>query len=157
MELLFLLAFILHNIEEGLWLPRWSEYAGKYHPQVSKQEFHFALMVVTSAGYLITYIFLLWGQSIETIKNLYLGFVLMMSLNSIFPHLLATIFLRRYAPGTLTGVLLILPVGVTIIINNIKLGTPLSSVFISGIIVTVLIVASLRPLFKLGSKLIDDY
>lgn len=157
MELLFLMAFTLHNIEEGLWLPRWSKYAGKYHPQVSKREFHFALIVVTSVGYFITFIFLLFGQSSEAIRSIFLGFVLMMSLNSIFPHLLATIILRRYAPGTLTGMLLTLPVGVTIIINNVKLGIPLSSILISGVIITVLTIASLQLLFKLASKLIDDY
>lgn len=157
MELFFLLAFTLHNIEEGLWLPKWSKYAGKYHPQVSNQEFHFALVVVTSIGYFITFLFLLFGQSIELVRYVFLGFVLMMSLNSIFPHLLATIVLKRYAPGTLTGLLLNLPVGITIIINNLELGIQLASVFISGVIVTVLTVASLRALFKLGRKLIDDY
>jgi hypothetical protein len=157
MEVFFLLAFTLHNIEEGLWLPRWSKYAGKYHPQVSNRELHFALIVVTSAGYFITFLFLLFGHSSEAIRSVFLGFVLMMSLNSIFPHLLATIVLRRYAPGTLTGVLLNLPLGVTIIINNLESGIQLSAILISGLIVTVLTFVSLRPLFKLGSKLIDDY
>jgi hypothetical protein len=50
MELIFLLSFSLHNIEEGLWLPGWSKYAGKYHPQVSKHEFHFALMQQLFSG-----------------------------------------------------------------------------------------------------------
>jgi len=42
MEWLFLLAFTLHNIEEGIWLPKWSKHAKKYYSPVSNREFHFA-------------------------------------------------------------------------------------------------------------------
>ena len=122
LELLFLLSFTLHNIEEGIWLPRWSKHAGKYHAQVSNREFHFALVVITTFGYSITFISLLFGQFYNAVNYIYLGFILMMCLNSIFQHLLATIFLRRYAPGTLTGLLLNLPIGVVIIIKNLESG-----------------------------------
>ena len=157
MELLFLLAFTLHNIEEGLWLPNWSKNAGKYHLQVSNREFHFALIVITSVGYFITFIFLLYGQFIEVAKYAFLGFVLMMSFNSIFPHLIGTIVLQRYAPGTFTGLLLNLPIGIAIIIKSLGDGAQLNLILISGALVTVVTVASLRPLFKLGNKLIDEY
>jgi hypothetical protein len=157
LELMFLLAFTLHNIEEGIWLPRWSKYAGKYHPQVKNNEFHFALIVVTTAGYILTFLFLVFGQSVEIIKYLYLGFLSMMCLNAIFPHFIATILLKRYAPGTLTGLLLNLPIGMTIVLNHMKAGIQLDKLIFSIIIVTILIVASLRPLFRIGSKLIDQY
>lgn len=157
MEVMFLLAFTLHNIEEGIWLPKWSKYAGKYHPEVSNNEFHFALFTITTAGYLLTFLFLVWGQSVEIIKYLYLGFLLMMCLNAIFPHLVATIVLRRYAPGTLTGSLLNMPIGMTIVLNNLKDGVQLDKLVISLLVVTIITVASLRPLFRIGSKLIDKY
>ncbi|MCC5467340.1 HXXEE domain-containing protein [Pelosinus baikalensis] len=157
MELLFLLSFTLHNIEEGIWLPRWSQYVGPYHPQVSNREFHFALLTITSVGYLLTFMSLQFGQSIETIQCIYLGFIVMMCLNSVFPHLLATIVLKKYAPGTLTGLLLNLPIGTTIIMKNIEAGVPRHSILIAGIIVSVLTSISLRLLFKMGSKLIDEY
>ena len=38
-ELLFLLGFSLHNLEEALWLPEWSKHARKYHKEVSKNYF----------------------------------------------------------------------------------------------------------------------
>ncbi|MBP2642518.1 MAG: hypothetical protein H6Q67_405 [Firmicutes bacterium] len=157
MELLFLLAFSLHNIEEGLWLPRWSKYTEKYYAQVSNAEFHFALLVITSIGFLITFLFLLFGQSFEAIKYIFLGFVLMMSFNAIFPHLIATIALRRYAPGTLTGILLNLPIGIAIIIKSLGNGTQIYWIILSCVVITVLSMASLRPLFRIGSKLIDKY
>ena len=35
-ELLFLLGFTLHNLEEALWLPQWSKHARKYRKEVSE-------------------------------------------------------------------------------------------------------------------------
>jgi hypothetical protein len=39
----------------------------------------------------------------------------MMILNAIFPHGVASIALKKYAPGTLTGVFLIIPIGVAVL------------------------------------------
>lgn len=153
MEVMFLLAFTIHNIEEGIWLPAWSKYAGRYHPQVTKHEFRFALIVVTLAGYLLTFLFLIFGRSPELIKYLYLGFVLMMCLNSVFPHLIATIVIKRYAPGTITGLLLNLPIGMAIVLNHWKEGAQLGKMGIALIAVSAISIASLRPLFRLGGKL----
>ena len=114
-ELVFLLSFTLHNIEEALWLPKWSQYAKKFHPPVAKNEFHFAVLMVTLIGYVLTFLFLATGNTNEIVKYLYLGFLLMMAFNSIFPHLIATIALRKYAPGTFTGLLLNLPIGLYIV------------------------------------------
>ena len=157
LEVLFLMSFTLHNIEEGLWLPRWSKYAGKYHPEVSNNEFHFAVIIFTIAGYLLSFLFLFFGHSVEITKYIYLGFVLMMSLNSIFPHLIATIVLRRYAPGTMTGLLLNLPIGSAIIFSNVKSGVQVKMLILALVVVTGISIISLPPLFKLGGKLIDKY
>jgi len=156
-EVLFLLAFTLHNIEEGIWLPKWSGHAGKFHKKVSNREFHFALIVITIFGYMVTFTFLSFGQYFGVFTYIYLGFIFMMCLNSIFPHLLATIVLRRYTPGTLTGLLLNLPFGVAIICKNLELGMQLHLILVAGIIESGLIIALLRPLFKLGRLLIDEY
>lgn len=157
LELLFLISFTLHNMEEGLWLPRWSKYAGKYHPRISNNEFHFALIVFTSFGYLLTFVSFMYGQSITTIEYIYTGFLLMMCLNSVFPHLLATIVLKKYAPGTMTGLLLNLPIGVVIIIKNVENGILFHKLIIVTIIILILTIASLQLLFKLGNKLIESY
>lgn len=156
-ELLFLMSFTLHNIEEGIWLPKWSKYAGKYHPQVAKNEFHFAVMVVTILGYVLTFIFLVSGNSNEIIKYLYFGFLLMMCFNAIFPHLIATIVLKKYAPGTLTGISLNLPIGIYVIFW--KYGDQLNvyKLVIGFVVIALITLVSLRPLFKLGKKLIDEY
>lgn len=147
---MFLLSFTLHNIEEGLWLPSWSKYAGKYHPQVSNNEFHFALLVVTIFGYVLTFLFLTLGQTNEIIKYAYFGFLLMMCLNAIFPHLVATLVLKRYCPGTLTGLLLNLPIGITILSMNLGMEIQLFKLAIS-------ILVALRAFCKTFARYLRKY
>ena len=110
MKLLFLFCFSIHNIEEALWLPAWSKYAKRYHKEVTENEFRFGVIVVTAIGYLITFQYFLFS-AYGISKFIYGGFILMMVINVIFPHMLATVALRRYAPGTITGLILNLPVG----------------------------------------------
>nr|WP_092069356.1 HXXEE domain-containing protein [Dendrosporobacter quercicolus]NSL47445.1 HXXEE domain-containing protein [Dendrosporobacter quercicolus DSM 1736]SDL89781.1 Protein of unknown function with HXXEE motif-containing protein [Dendrosporobacter quercicolus] len=153
MELLFLLSFTLHNIEEAIWLPRWSKHAGKYHPPVSNREFHFALIVVTALGYFITFMAITLGQFYGIVKYIYLGFIFMMCLNSVFPHFVATLVLRKYAPGTLTGLLLNLPIGLTVIMKSLEDGLQLKFIVLAGGLITFLTLISLPYLFRLGSTL----
>ncbi|HAL64929.1 MAG TPA: HXXEE domain-containing protein, partial [Bacteroidales bacterium] len=156
-ELLFLMSFTLHNIEERIWLPKWSKYAGRYHPQVANNEFHFAVMVVTLLGYILTFIFLVVGNSNELIKYLYFGFLLMMCFNAIFPHLIATIVLKKYAPGTLTGIFLNLPIGLYLIFGRYGDQLEFYKLIIGFVVITGVTLTSLRALFKLGKRLIDEY
>lgn len=156
MELLFLLCFSLHNLEEALWLPSWSKYAGKYHKAVGENEFRFAVIVITAAGYLFTFQYFIFSSTIIS-KYIYCGFILMMVVNVFFPHLIAVIMLKRYAPGTVTGVLLNLPVGVYILtkeITNIKeLGGAVSAFLVISTVILVL----LRYLFAAGEKIFSDH
>ena len=156
-ELLFLVSFTLHNIEEALWLPQWSQYAKKFHPPVAKNEFHFAVLMVTLIGYVLTFLFLATGNTNEIVKYLYLGFLLMMAFNSIFPHLIATIALRRYAPGTLTGLFLNLPIGLYIVFMLYGETLVPYKLLLGFAVITSLILGSLKPLFRMGRKLIDEY
>ncbi|MCB1172472.1 MAG: HXXEE domain-containing protein [Leptospiraceae bacterium] len=131
----------------------WSHQAGRFHPKVDRSAFHFALLVVTAIGYLLTAAFLLFGRQLEVLRYIYFGFVLMMSMNAIFPHLIASVVLRRYAPGLLTGLVLNLPLGLLLVfyvhsqsVYNLKLIGGFALVSISMILL-------LRPLFKLGARL----
>lgn len=104
---LFPVAFALHNLEEALWLPGWSQHAGRFHPPVGAGEFRFALAVLTVGGFLLT------GLAPRRGGRWFLaltGLWGVMLLNIVFPHLLATVALGRYAPGLATALLLILPV-----------------------------------------------
>ena len=154
-ELLFLLGFSLHNLEEALWLPQWSKHARKYHKEVSPNEFTFAVIIVTPIGYLLTFQYFIFAPSSSFPRYVYLGFILMMVANIIFPHLIATLVLKRYAPGTITGILLNAPIGIYILAQGINGTGELIFVIISGGILAIIFLLLINPLFKAGKYLFD--
>ena len=154
-ELLFLLGFSLHNIEEALWLPQWSKHARKYHKEVSKNEFRFAVIIVTAIGYLLTFQYFIFTSSFALSKYIYLGFILMMVANVVFPHLIATFVLKKYAPGTITGLALNAPIGIYILFREINKPDGLVFVIISAAILAVIFLLLINLLFKLGKYLFD--
>ena len=105
-KLLFLLGFTLHNLEESVWLPEWSKHAKTFHEPVERNQFIFAVIIITMIGYWVTIADILYNEPGNIPNYLYLGFIGMMGLNSIFPHFIATLLLKKYAPGLITGILL---------------------------------------------------
>jgi hypothetical protein len=105
---LFVLAVTLHNLEEALLLPAWSQQAGPWRYPVGAQEFGFAVTVLTAAA-AVTAVAANFGGKGSVGAYLVCGYALAMLLNVLFPHMLATLVLRQYAPGTMTAVLLNLP------------------------------------------------
>ncbi len=156
-ELLFLLGFTLHNLEEAIWLPAWSKHASRFHPEVKRNEFHFAVLTVTILGYLITFLHLVDNGRNIILHTIYYGFILMMCFNVVFPHLIATIAIKRYSPGLLTGMCLNLPVGIFLIQDGLSNGINPLHPIISGMIIIVLIVPLIKMLFKIGGQIIEAY
>ncbi|MBN2411788.1 HXXEE domain-containing protein [candidate division KSB1 bacterium] len=154
-KIIFLLGFTLHNFEEAIWLPKWSKYAGKYQKPVESNHFIFAVFVITIFGYFVTVLNLLAGETNYIILYTYLGFIGMMGLNSIFPHLIATIVIKKYSPGLMTGLLLNLPVSVILLFHYINNGINFYYLFIAIILVGGLLSFSLKYLFRLGKMLIQ--
>ena len=104
----FPVVFSIHNVEEALRLPKFSKKAGKYHRPVDTFEFVFALVIITLMAVIITAWFYAAGkQSIAC--YFFFAFNFGMFVNVFFPHLAATIALRKYCPGLLTGILLLVP------------------------------------------------
>lgn len=151
--LIFPIAITLHNLEEAVWLPQWSQLATRYHKPVNKSEFHFALLCVTLLAYLASFMFLFFDE-VEILKCFYFGFVGAMILNAIAPHLIATIVLKRYAPGVITGMLINVPCFSLLIIFGVRenvispFEVIISTAFVGGAML-----ASLPMFFKLGRKL----
>ena len=54
--LFFCLAITLHNLEEALWLPQWSQIGSAFQRPVSSNEFHFAVLIITALAYLISFL-----------------------------------------------------------------------------------------------------
>jgi hypothetical protein len=152
-ELVFILGFSLHNIEEAIWLPQWSKNTKRYHKEVSANEFGFAVIVITAIGYLITFQYFLFAPEVSISKYIFLGFVLTMILNVIFPHIMSSIVMKKYAPGTLTGILLIWPLGIYIIYTGVTDGIELLYVVLTSIVMMVIFLLMIRILLNIGRKL----
>lgn len=154
LKLIFLLGFTIHNIEESIWLPEWSKHAKKFHEPVERNQFIFAVIIVTIIGYLVTVAEIIDNTPGSIFTYIYLGFIGMMGLNTILPHLAATILLKKYAPGLITALLLNLPLSIIIIARYIESGINVYYLIIAIMAITVITLALLKPLFNLGNKLI---
>jgi len=154
--LLPLFAIIVHNAEEALWLPRWSKYAKKFHKEVKQHEFLFAVLMITAFAVIITAGISFYPNN-RFAKFVYFGFFGMMIFNAFFPHLISTIVLKKYAPGTITAFMLNVPINLFIIIKAINANIiTIPTIIISTISIGIITLSSLPILFKL-SKIIEDY
>lgn len=147
---LFALAITLHNAEEAWLLPAWSRSAGRWHPPVGAGEFRLAVGILTVLAYLVAGLATISGKgSVGT--YLLAGYALAMLLNVVFPHVLATIALRRYTPGTATAVLLNLPITILLLATAIQSGSIHMAAFLwVGPLVTGGLLGALPLLFALG-------
>lgn len=118
---LFPIAFTLHNLEEAIWMPAFSKTAGRLHRPVGTFEFIFALIPITALGWLVTLLFYAAGP-LGVPCHLFFAFNLAMLVNVFFPHLAATVALRRYCPGLATGLLLLAPVNSFLLIIGFRHG-----------------------------------
>lgn len=145
---LFALAVTLHNAEEAIWLPRWSASAGRFHVPVSARQFRFAVLVLTIAAWTVV----AWSAAGSRIADyLVSGYALAMLVNVVFPHLAATVALRRYAPGTATAVLLNLPVTGLLLKSAFGEGRVDPDRFLwAGPLVAIAVAGSIPVLFRVG-------
>lgn len=154
--LLFLFTVSLHNMEEGIWLIKMTKHSKiGLHKTVKQDQFLFAVIAVTAVAYLITSLFLLYPQN-SLFKYAYFGYLAAMMLNIIFPHLLSTIIERKYSPGLMTGLLLIIPIHTIIIIRSFQ--TDLISIgglIIGTIIMSISLILLIPVMFKISSRIIQ--
>ncbi len=103
---LFAAAITLHNTEEGIWLPTWSQQKGYWRISATVTEARLVLALLTVFAWISA-----WLAAKGSTFGIYLvcGGALLMLLNVFLPHLIATIALRQYAPGTATALLFNLP------------------------------------------------
>jgi hypothetical protein len=151
--LIFPIAITLHNIEEALWLPKWSLNAKKFHKPVNKKEFFFALIIIASLAYLISFLFILFENSL-IIKYLYFGFLGAMVVNVLFPHLIATIALNKYCPGLITGLTINLPIFTLLVSRAITYDIiTFQQQILATVVMTLILIFIIPLLSKIGNKL----
>lgn len=146
----FPLAITLHNLEEALWLPKWSKYAKQFHAPIEANEFHFAVIIVTILAYLSSFLALAF-PSMPLWKYTFHGFLGAMILNTFIPHLVSTIILRRYSPGLATGLLLLVPINSLILYQSVMSGSvTLPNLILSVFAVATILLSLLPLLFRIG-------
>ncbi len=154
---LFPVAITLHNIEEAVWMPEWSQNAGRWHRPVEKIPFGFAVLVLTLLAYLFAYLGLMGGkQSI----GIYLlsGYAFVMLANVFVPHLIAAIWLKQYVPGLVTGLALNLPIcSALLIFVLVEEYVSLWPLLITGGLFIVAALILIPQLFKAGEKIEERY
>ncbi len=139
-------AITLHNIEEAIFLPTWSQSAGPWHHPVNAFEFRFAVIFLTLIAYLLAFLCQIESAA-HFCRYLISGYALAMMLNVLFPHLAATIVMKKYAPGLATGLVLNLPVTTLLILAAFKENLIVPSVFIYTAPATILGILLLIPVF----------
>jgi hypothetical protein len=148
----FPLVVTLHNAEEALWLPGWSERAGLWKTPVSAGVFRLAAMILTLLAFVVTVLSVASGR--QTVWTyLTFGYMVAMLANVLIPHVAGAIALRRYTPGVVTAVALNLPVLSLLVVLALREG------YVSGwkaiaysIGVTGLLILSIPAMFKGGKS-----
>jgi len=149
----FPIAITLHNLEEAIWLPKWSKHAERFHKPVEPNVFYFAVIFVTILAYLSTFLAVAF-PSLWLWKYIFHGFLGTMILNTIVPHLVSTIILRRYSPGLVTGLFLLVPINSIILYQSVTLGyVKLPDLAISILVVSIVLLSLLPLFFKIGEHL----
>lgn len=145
---LFALALTVHNIEEGLFLPAFTASVPRLSAYPTPFSFRFALVLFTGAAYVLVAVAAA-GDALAT--HALAGLAVVMAVNAVMPHLLLTVLTRRYAPGTLTGVFIMLPLSLLLSGRLLADGTISgSSLALSAMIVAVAVIAALSGLFLAG-------
>ena len=154
---LFLLAVTLHNLEEAVWLPDWSQKAGRWHRPVEKIPFRFAVLVLTLLAYGFAYLGLMGGKQSVGIYLLG-GYAFVTLVNVFFPHLLAAIWLKQYVPGLGTALALNLPAcSVLLLLLYREEYLSFWPLLITGCIFAGGALILIRVLFKLGERVEEKY
>jgi len=150
---LFPVAFALHNAEEAVFLPLWSQTAGTYHKPVGRFEFRFAVATLTTLGFAVTALFFLRPRGVFFCYFFFV-FNLGMLINVVYPHIVAPVAMRRYAPGLATGLALVLPVTLLILVHGYTHRLfELRKLFFYAVPIATGVVGSIPLLFKLGRRL----
>ena len=152
----FPIVITLHNLEEAIWLPKWSKHAKQFHKPVEANVFYFAVIFVTILAYLSTFLAVAFPSS-WLWKYIFHGFLGAMILNTIVPHLASTIILGKYSPGLVTGLFLLIPVNSIILCQSVALGhIKLLDLTLSILVVSITLLSLLPLFFKIGEQLVKQ-
>jgi len=150
---LFPIVVTLHNAEEAIWFPEWTQRTPRWPAPVTPGPFRFAVTVFTIVAFAVTWLSARSGK--QTVWT-YLAFGYMAGVlaNALIPHIALTLVMRRYMPGVVTAVAVNLPVLSLLVLLAIREG------YVSGmkaaaysVGVSAVLLLSIPALFRLGRVL----
>lgn len=120
--ILFGVGVTLHDLEEAVYLPGWfrSNLTLLFEPNRK------IYWIVTSLVSVVVWVPIIGvcvspeGSHFQTVLS---GFALLMVINAVIPHLALSLFKHSYSPGTGTGMLFNLPLGVLLIRGQLNAAT----------------------------------
>lgn len=150
---LFVLAVAIHNLEEAVWLPRWSNAGGRWRRPVEPASFRFAVLILTLAA--AGCVLLAAAQGPGSVgAYLLCGYALAMLVNVAVPHLAVSVATGTYAPGTGTAVLLNLPACSWLLHRGFAEDWVTGGAFVvAGPLTALALAASIPLLLALGGRL----
>jgi len=153
-KLIWLLAITetIHNLEEAVWLPAWSATAGVWHPPVGVFEFRFAVTIVTMICYGVIYLYYRSGNKLMT--YILAGTLALILINIIIPHMAATLSLRQYVPGVISGLLLNAPVTLYLLRRGFREGIFSTRMLLFGTLGFAIVMVPLLPVLMRAGKFI---
>lgn len=153
---LFAITETIHNLEEAIWLPEWSQTVsiGIWQSPVGTFEFRFAVALLTVLFYVLIYFF---SKYESRYLNALMGGVLLMVIFNVFiPHLIATIITFDLVPGVISGLLLNVPVCLYLLWRGLNEGIyETRTLLLSGLALTVIALPLLQVLFIMGRLIIS--
>jgi hypothetical protein len=152
---LFTLGVLAHNAEESVSLPSWAAMHAPARWRVVVEPVVFRWAAACQS--LILVALAAWALSAAPRSVAWYGFtgyVFAMMVNAIAPHLLATVALRRYMPGTATALLFNLPLGLLLLRQALAEGlVAWRTLAWAAPAVSLLVLGSIPVLFALGGRL----
>jgi hypothetical protein len=112
--ILFGIGVTLHNLEEALYLPGWARSHVKlwFEPN---PKIYWVLTSLVSVAIWIPIVGVCVAKESTHFQSALSGFALVMAINAVLPHFVISLVKHSYSPGTATGMLFNLPLGVLLI------------------------------------------
>jgi hypothetical protein len=150
---LFPVAITLHNAEEAIWFPAWTQQPHRWFAPVAPGVFRFAVTFLTILAYLIAWLSATSGK--QTVWTyLVFGCMVVTLANAFVPHIAISAARRSYMPGVATAVVIVLPTLSLLVWLALKEG------YVSGwkavaysLGVSCILLLFIPALFKLGKVL----
>jgi hypothetical protein len=123
--ILFGIGVTLHNLEEAMYLVSWarSHLKLRFAPN---PKIYWVLTTLVSGVIWIPIVGVCVSMASTHLQSVLSGFALVMAINAVLPHLVISMVKHSYSPGTGTGMLFNLPLGVLLI--HAQLSHSISSV-----------------------------